>query len=189
MGYIILLILILIGVAVATWYIYTYNKFIRLDNDVEEAEASIDVFLKKRHDLIPNLVNTVKGYAAHETAVFDAVNSARAQIASSHTLAERQEGEERLTGALHGVLALAEAYPDLKSSSNFLELQAELSHIESELASARRYYNANVKLFNTMLRTWPSSAIARQRGWGKKPYWQIDPEDRTNTDVDFSSIH
>lgn len=185
MGFVVLLILILIGVAVATWYIYTYNRFIRLDNDVEEAEASIDVYLKKRHDLIPNLVNTVKGYAAHETAVFDAVNAARSEIAAARSPEERQAGEEKLTGALQGVLALAEAYPDLKSSANFLELQGELSHIESELASARRYYNANVKLFNTMLRTWPSSAIARQRGWGKKPYWQADPEDRANVDVSF----
>lgn len=185
MGLIIGLILIVIVVAIATWYIYTYNRFIRLDNDVEEAEATIDVFLKKRHDLIPNLISTVKGYAAHENAVFDAVNRAQEEIAAARTPQARQNGEENLTAALHGVLALAEAYPDLKSSANFLQLQDELAHIESELASARRYYNANVKLFNTMLRTWPSSAIARQRGWGKKPYWQIDPQDRSEPEVKF----
>lgn len=179
----------IIGVVAAIiiiWVVHAYNKFIRLSNDIDESASTIQVFQKKRSDLIPNVVSTVKGYAAHETEIFDRVTSAREKVLTAKTPEQREAGEAELTGALNRLFAVAEAYPDLKASTNFLNLQNQLNQIESEIASARRYYNANVKLYNTRLQTWPTSIIARQHGFTRRPLYEVDNvQDLENVKVAF----
>lgn len=171
---------------IAIWAVIIYNRFIRLANDIEESASTIQVYEKKRFDLIPNLVRTVKGYAAHETDIFDRVTSARERVLSAKTPQERAEGEAALGSAMDRLFAVAEAYPDLKASANFLDLQAQLGQIEGEIANARKYYNANVKLYNTQLLTWPTRVIARRHGFTKKPLYEVpDQAQRENVQVTF----
>lgn len=171
---------------IAIWAVIIYNRFIRLANDIEESASTIQVYEKKRFDLIPNLVRTVKGYAAHETDIFDRVTSARERVLSAKTPQERAEGEAALGSAMDRLFAVAEAYPDLKASANFLDLQAQLGQIEGEIANARKYYNANVKLYNTQLLTWPTRVIARRHGFTKKPLYEVpDQVQRENVQVTF----
>lgn len=175
-----------VAAIIIIWVITAYNKFIRLSNDIEEAASTIQVYEKKRSDLIPNVVSTVKGYAAHETEIFDNVTNAREKVLTAKTPEQREAGEAQLQGALNRLFAVAEAYPDLKASTNFLNLQNQLSQIESEIASARRYYNANVKLYNTRLQTWPTSIIARQHGFTRRPLYEVqDSADLQNVKVSF----
>lgn len=174
--------LIVVGIVVAViaiWAVVIYNRFIRLANDIEEAASTIKVYEKKRFDLVPNLVTTVKGYAAHETEIFDSVTKARERVLSAKTPAEREEGEQQLSAAMGRLFAVAEAYPDLKASANFLDLQNQLGQIESEIASARKYYNANVKLYNTQLLTWPTRIIARRHGFTKKELYDVPDQAQT----------
>ncbi|MBD5559896.1 MAG: LemA family protein [Clostridia bacterium] len=174
------------AVIIIIWAVHAYNKFIRLSNDIDEAASTIQVFEKKRSDLIPNVVSAVKGYAAHETEIFDSVTKARERVLSAPDEAARQKSEEELGGALSRLLAVAEAYPDLKANTNFLNLQNQLEQIESEIASARRYYNANVKLYNTRLQTWPTSIIARRQGFTRRPLYEVpDPGELQNVKVAF----
>ena len=171
---------------IAIWAVVAYNKFIRLSNDIDEAASTIQVFQKKRSDLIPNVVSAVKGYAAHETAIFDDVTKARERELTAKTPEARAEAETAVSGALSRLLAVAEAYPDLKASTNFLNLQNQLAQIESEIAGARRYYNANVKLYNTRLLTWPTSIIARKQGFTRRALFEVDdPGDLNNVTVSF----
>lgn len=171
---------------IAIWAVIIYNRFIRLANDIEESASTIQVYEKKRFDLIPNLVRTVKGYAAHETDIFDRVTSARERVLSAKTPQERAGGEAALGSAMDRLFAVAEAYPDLKASANFLDLQAQLGQIEGEIANARKYYNANVKLYNTQLLTWPTRVIARRHGFTKKPLYEVpDQAQRENVQVTF----
>lgn len=175
-----------VAVIIVIWAVHAYNKFIRLSNDIDEAASTIQVFEKKRSDLIPNVVSAVKGYAAHETEIFDQVTQARERVLSARNPEERQEGEAALGGALSRLLAVAEAYPDLKANANFLNLQNQLAQIEGEIADARRYYNANVKLYNTRLQTWPTSVIARRQGFTKRPMYEVpDAGDLQNVKVAF----
>ncbi len=157
LGYIILGILVILVI----WVIASYNKFVRLINNTKEAWADIDVQLKRRYDLIPNLVNTVKGYATHESSAFENVTKARS-MAMGVTGANpaHAEAENMLTGALKSIFAIAEAYPDLKANTNFLELQRELSDTENKIQSARRFYNGNVRELNTGLQQFPGNVIA-----------------------------
>ena len=141
---IIYIILAIVGL-VLLWFIFAYNGFVRLVNRAKEAWADIDVQLKRRYDLIPNLVNTVKGYASHEAATFAKVTEARTAAMSAGTVAEQAQAENMLTGALKSLFAVSEAYPDLKANQNFLELQRELSDTENKIQAARRFYNTNVR--------------------------------------------
>lgn len=181
--WILLGVVLMIAVAFLVWYVMTYNRFIRLHADIEEARSTIGVFEKKRYDLIPNVVASVKGYARHESQVFERVNAARERLAATATPAQRQADEAELAGSLRGLLALAEAYPDLKANTNFLDLQQQLNQVESDIASARRYYNGSVKLFNAMLQTWPSRVIARRQGFSREPYYETDPAEQQNVQV------
>ena len=156
-------------VIIVIWYITAYNSFIKMKNSIEEAWATIDVYLKKRFDLIPNLVETVKGYAAHERGTLDEVTAARNSVASSATTEERLANENILSGTLRSLSAVAEAYPDLKANTNFLDLQNQLNMVETDLANARKYYNANVRMFNTKLETFPTRFIARKFNFTKQP--------------------
>ena len=154
--------LIIIGVLVllVVFGIAQYNRLVRLNITVDEAFAQIEVQLKRRADLIPNLVETVKGYAAHEQGTFDAVVAARAKSTSASTVADVAAADGALTNALRGLLAVAEAYPDLKASTNFLSLQEELSTTENKVSFARQFYNDNVRSLNTAVKTIPTSFFA-----------------------------
>ncbi|MEK9177171.1 MAG: LemA family protein [Patescibacteria group bacterium] len=142
------------------WFIATYNGFVRLTQRAKEAWADIDVQLKRRYDLIPNLVETVKGYAAHEKEAFESVTKARAAAMGAQSVAEHGKAENMLTNALKSIFAVAEAYPSLMANQNFLELQRELSDTENKVQAARRFYNTNVRDLVTMLQSFPANLVA-----------------------------
>jgi LemA protein len=163
-----------------------YNRLIRLNITVDEAFAQIEVQLKRRADLIPNLVETVKGYASHEQSTFDAVVTARAKATSATTVADVAAADGALTNALKGLLAVAEAYPDLKASANFLSLQEELSTTENKVSFARQFYNDNVRVLNTAVKTIPSSFFAGFAKVGVRDFYEVEnPTDRSVPNVKF----
>ena len=178
----VVLIVIIIFVAVL---VGMYNKFVRMRNSCEEAWATIDVYLKKRFDLIPNLVETVKGYAKHESGTLEAVIAARNTAMNAGNAKDRIAAENALSGTLKTLFAVSEAYPDLKANTNFMDLQNQLKTIESDLAEARKYYNANVKVINTAMQTFPSSIVARFMKLEKFEYYEIEEEARQNVKVSF----
>ena len=158
-------IVLILAIAVIGWWISTRNAFVRLKNKVEEAWATIDVYLKKRFDLIPNLVETVKGYANHESGTLKAVVEARNLSAGARTLDEKMSADSQLSSSLKTLFtAVSESYPQLQANTNFLDLQGQLKNIESELESSRRYYNGVVKSFNTKLEVFPSNLVANGMG-------------------------
>ncbi len=159
------------------WVIAAYNGFVRLKNGIEEAFSTMDVYLKKRYDLIPNLVETVKGYASHEKETLERVISARNMAVSATSLEDRVEKENILSGTLKSLFAVTEAYPDLKANTNFLELQGELTKIENEIASSRKYYNAIVKTYNIKRETFPNVIIAGIFNFNKKPMFEVGGEE------------
>ncbi len=167
---------ILIILALIVLYIISsFNRFTRLKNRTEEAWADIETQLKRRYDLIPNLVNTVKGYATHETTAFENVTKARTMAMSgSGANPNHAEAENMLTGALKSIFAIAEAYPDLKANTNFIELQRELSDTENKIQAARRFYNANVRDINTAVAVFPGNMISKMFSFKKMEYFDID---------------
>ena len=178
---------ILLGVAVLLilWVIGTYNGLIKLRNLKDEAFATMDVYLKKRYDLVPNLVETVKGYAAHEKQTLQQVVEARSRAMNAGTVEERQAGENALTGTLKSLFALAENYPDLKANTGFLDLQRQLQKVEEDIAQSRKYYNAVVKDFNTRIQLFPISLVAGSLGFSKATYFEIETGERDNVQVRF----
>ena len=182
-----IIILGVIVVALVLWFFGAYNGLIRLRNTVQEAWAQIDVELKRRHDLIGNLVETVKGYAAHERGTLEAVTQARAAaMAGGQSPAATAKSEAALTQALVRLNAVAEAYPDLKANANFSALQAELGATEDRIASARRYYNANVRELNTKVESIPTNFVAGPAGVHKAEYFELDaPAEREAPKVSF----
>lgn len=169
---------ILIGIIVLLilWVVFAYNRFIALINHAKEAWADIDVQLKRRYDLIPNLVNTVKGYAAHESTVFDKVTQARTAAMGAQNIADKGKAENMLTNALKSVFAVAEAYPDLKANQNFLALQTELSDTENKIQAARRFYNGNVRDLNIAIESFPGNVIASRFHFAKMELFALDEE-------------
>lgn len=151
---------VIIIIVALLWVVFAYNGFIRLINRAKEAWADIDIQLKRRYDLIPNLVNTVKGYATHESSAFENVTKARSAAMGAGNIEEKGKAENMLSGALKSIFALAEAYPDLKANQNFLELQRELSDTENKIQAARRFYNSNVRDLNTRIESFPANIIA-----------------------------
>jgi len=179
---------IIIGaiVLLVIFAIAQYNRLVRLNITVDEAFAQIEVQLKRRADLIPNLVETVKGYAKHEQSTFDAVVTARAKATSATTVADVAAADGALTNALKGLLAVAEAYPDLKASSNFLSLQEELSTTENKVSFARQFYNDNVRALNSAVATIPSSFFAGFAKVGARDFYEVEnPTDRNVPNVSF----
>ena len=171
---------------IALFLITQYNRLIRLNITVDEAWAQIEVQLKRRADLIPNLVETVKGYAAHEQSTFDAVVTARAKATSATGVADTAAADGMLTQALRGLLAVAEAYPDLKASSNFLSLQEELSTTENKVAFARQFYNDNVRNLNTAVKTIPTNFFAGFAKVTEREFYEVeDPQARSVPKVSF----
>jgi LemA protein len=167
-------------------FVVGYNRLVRLRNEVGTGWANIDVQLKRRADLIPNLVETVKGYAAHERGVFDSVTEARTSLLRAGSPGAAAEANEQLTGALGRLFAVAEAYPDLKASQNFLRLQDELTDTEDKVAAARRYYNATVMRFNTKLQSFPGVLYAGALGFHAREFFSADEGDHAVPQVDLA---
>jgi LemA protein len=186
---IVVIVLVVLLVIIALWGVSGYNGLIRLRNRVQEAWRQIDVELTRRHDLIPNLVETVKGYAAHERGTLEAVIQARnAAVAPGSSVAEQGQQENVLTQALGRLFALAEAYPDLKANQNFLALQNELTSTEDRIAAGRRYYNATVRELNTKVETIPTNFIAGIANVERADYFEEEnPEARSAPSVSFGS--
>jgi LemA protein len=179
--------LIIIGILVliALFVMLSYNGLVRLRNRIENSWSQIDVQLQRRYDLIPNLVETVKGYAAHEKGVFEAVTQARANAINAKGVAEQAQAENAITGALKSLFAVSEAYPELKANQNFLALQEELTGTEGRIAYARQFYNDTVQSYNTKLQTFPSSVIANSFGFKAREYFESDDTSRGPVQVKF----
>jgi len=186
-GLIALVVIAVVVVLVLLWGVAQYNGFVRLRNLVQESWRQIDVELHRRHDLIPNLVETVKGYAAHERGVFDEVTRARAAAAGpSAGPAEQASQENALNVALGRLLAVAENYPVLRASENFQQLQAELANTEDRIAAGRRFYNANVRELNTKVESFPANVVAGMFGFTRAEYFEVDdPQVRRAPTVGF----
>ncbi|MDE2188426.1 MAG: LemA family protein [Patescibacteria group bacterium] len=170
-------IIIAILAILVVWAIVAFNGLVRSKNRVQESWADIDVQLKRRYDLIPNLVETVKGYAAHEKTVFEDVTQARAVAMGATGLAQKGQAENQLAGALKSLFAVSEAYPDLKANQNFLALQNELTDTEDKIQAARRFYNGNVRDFNTAIQVFPGSIIAGTFHFTAMEFFQLDAAD------------
>lgn len=176
----------LILLILVIWGISAHNKLVRMRNQYEEGFHNIDIYLKKRFDLIPNLVETVKGYAKHESETFQRVTEARAKAGNAVTPAEKLEANAQLTQAMRNFNMVMERYPELKANVNFMDLQNQLKGLESELANARKYYNGTVKAFNTAIQVFPTSVIAKFMKLEKQPYFELDDEaERKNVKVSF----
>lgn len=180
-----LIIIIAVAALLILWVIVTYNGFIRLRNKFDESFSTMDVYLKKRFDLVPNLVATVKGYAKHEVETLEKVIAAR-QSGTRSSVDEKVEDENQISTAIRQIFALSESYPELKANTNFQELQTQLADIEEDIANSRKYYNAVVKQFNTKCQTVPSNIIAKIFGFKPLPMFTIDSaEERKNVKVDL----
>ena len=178
-------IILVVVVVIGLYFVGVYNKLVRLRNQSEESEAAIDAHLKKRYDLIPNIVETVKGYASHEKETLTAVIEARNKAMSATTLAEKNDAANAFSATLKTLFALSESYPDLKANQGFLDLQSQLQKIENELLNARKYYNAIVKDMNNMVQTIPSSIVASITQFKKLPYLEIEEEAEAQVKVKF----
>ena len=160
-------------VILALYAVSVYNRLVRLKNLVQEAWSSIDVMLKKRYDLIPNLVETVKGYASHERETLDSVTQARTMAKNAGSVQEKEAAEKNLNQAMMNLFAVAEQYPDLKANANFQQLQTELSSLESDIEKSRRYYNGTARENNTLIESFPSNIIANMYKFEKAPFFEL----------------
>ena len=180
-----LIIVIAVVAIIAIYLMTTYNSFVKLRNQAEEAGAGIDVHLKERYDLIPNLVETVKGYAKHESSTLEAVIKARNSAMSASTLEEKDAANNALSGTLKSLFALSESYPDLKSNTGFVDLQQKLTEIEKGLLNARKYYNAIAKQMNSKVEMFPSCLVASMTGFRKLPYAEVEEAAKARVEVKF----
>ncbi len=185
----IIIVLIVIAVTIVAWGITVYNGLIRLKNRVDEAWSDIDVQLKRRYDLIPNLIETVKGYAKHESQTFEKVVEARSAAMSAQEGGDAKaqaEAENMLSSTLKSIFALSENYPDLKANQNFLELQQELSDTENKIQASRRFYNGNVRDFNTKIELFPNNIMAGMLNFKARDFFEIEDEkEKENVKVEF----
>jgi LemA protein len=179
------IIVVVIVVLVLLVLVFMYNGLVRRRNRIDNAWSQIDVQLKRRYDLIPNLVESVKGYAAHEKGVFESVTQARSAAMNAQGPADQAQAENVLSGALKSLFAVAEAYPDLKANQNFLNLQEELTSTEHRIAYARQFYNDSVLTYNNRIQTVPSSIIAGMFNFEKREYFEGDPEATGPVKVEF----
>ncbi len=178
---------IILGIvaALVVWAIAIYNGLIRLKNRVDEAWSDIDVQLKRRYDLIPNLVSTVKGYAAHEKEVFEKVTEARTRAMGAQSAHDKAAAENMLSQTLKSLFAVAENYPDLKANQNFLELQRELTDTEDKIQASRRFYNGNVRDFNTKIQVFPNNIFAGMLGFSDREFFEAAEEEKGAVKVEF----
>ncbi len=182
-----LIVLVVLIVVIGGYLALTYNRLVGLRNRVETAWSQIDVQLKRRYDLIPNLVETVRGYASHERETLEAVIQARQQAIAAPDVEQRAQAENMLTGMLRQLFALSEAYPDLKANENFASLQDELTQTEEQIAFARRYYNERVLNYDNSIEMFPSNIVAGMFGFEEKPYFEAETESREPVQVDFGT--
>ena len=180
-----LIVIIVLVVLILLWFIGVNNSLVSLRNKVRNQFSQIDVQLKKRYDLIPNLVETVKGYAKHESETLEAVMKARASYASATTDSEKIEASNALGQQLSRLLAVAEAYPDLKANTNFLNLQDQLKEIEDKIGYARQFYNDSVMVYNNKIEMFPSSIVANMRGFKAEAFFQAAEQERENVKVEL----
>lgn len=179
-------IFLIVFVLIIFWIILAYNRLVTLRNRVKEAWADIEVQMKRRYDLIPNLVETVKGYASHEREIFERVTEARSRAIEATGTKEKAEAENFLSQTLKTLFAVAENYPDLKASGNFLELQRELTDTEDKIQAARRFYNGNVRDLNIALESFPTNLIGQAFGFKKEEFFELEaPEERLAPRVGF----
>ena len=184
-GLIILLVVIVIVVILFLFVVSTHNKLIELRNRVKDQWAQIDVQLKRRFDLIPNLVETVKGYAKHEKETLDSVINARNKYLSASSNSEQISANNELTGAISKLFALSESYPDLKANTNFVEMQNSLRDVEDKIASARQFYNDTVLQYNNKVQMFPSNIIAGMFNFKAEAYFEVESKERENVKVNF----
>lgn len=177
--------IIVVGIILVLYFIATYNSLIILKTRIQEALSGIDVQLKRRADLIPNLVETVKGYAKHEKEVFENVTKARSALLSASSLSEKADANNQLSGALKSLFAVAESYPELKASTNFQDLQRQLEDTEDKVAYSRQFYNSNVLDFNAKVQVFPTNIIANMFGFKSFDFFQATEEERKKVDVKF----
>lgn len=179
-------VVVLLAVIIVGWYICTHNALVRMKNNVEEAWSTIDIYLKKRYDLIPNLVETVKGYAKHESETYQKITDARARLGAANTTNEKIEADKQMTAAVRSLFAVVENYPELKANTNFLDLQNQLKNIEGEIAQSRKYYNATVREFNIKIQSFPASIVAKKMKLEKASLYEVEnAEERQNVKVSF----
>lgn len=171
-----LLMLVIVIIVTGFWAITSYNSFVHLKAVVDEAWSGISVQLKRRYDLIPNLVATVKQYSLHEKGVLETVAQMRSNSINAHGVTEKAAAESGLSGALKTLFAVAENYPDLKANQNFLDLQTELARLENEIQLSRRYYNGAARNYNIMVQSFPAKVIAQSTGFEKVPFFELDSE-------------
>ena len=174
----VLIVILVVVVLLVVWGISIYNNLVKLRNNRENAFANIDVQLKQRHDLIPQLVATVKGYAQHEKELLERITQARSAAMNANTINDKIQAENALSSALAGLKVSVEAYPDLKANQNFLQLQDEISDIENKIAATRRYFNTATRELNNAVQTFPSNIFAGMFGFQKEPMFEIPKEDR-----------
>ena len=173
-GIVLVIVIVALIVIIGLYLLTTYNGLVRLNVQVDEAWSDITVQLKRRADLIPNLINTVKGYAAHESGVFEAVTQARAASISATTPAQASAAENQLQGTLKSLFAVAEAYPQLQANQNFLQLQGELVDTEDKIQESRRFYNGGVRELNTKIKTFPNTLFVRGLGFKERDFFEVD---------------
>ena len=178
-----ILITIIVVAVIVIWVVAIYNGLVRLRNNRENAFADIDVQLKQRHDLIPQLVNAVKGYVKHEQQTLQAITNARQQAVQATTVNDKIQAEQQLTSAIRGFNIQVEAYPDLKASANFMQLQEEMSDIENKLASVRRYFNSATRELNTAVQKFPNVVFAGMFGFSSQPMFDVGTEQRQQMDT------
>lgn len=174
-----LIVIIAIVVLLVFWLIGLYNKLVKFKNNRENAFADIDVQMRQRNDLIPQLVSTVKGYATHERELLERITQARSAVMNAGSINDKMVADTQLTQALQGLRVTVEAYPDLKANTNFLQLQEEISDIENKLAAARRYFNSATRELNTSVESFPASIIASKFGFTRQPMYELSAEQRT----------
>lgn len=183
-----LIIVIAVVVLLVLFAITLYNRFVRLRNRADNAWAQVDVQLRRRYDLIPNLVETVKGYASHERETFERVTQARAAASAARTVEEQGQAENMLTSALRQLFAVAEAYPELRANENFQDLQRQLTETEGQIAVARQIYNDTVLAYNNAVQTFPGVLIAGPFGFSQRAYLEIEEQSRAPAEVDFRDM-
>lgn len=183
---IILLFLLAIAVGVVLWFVGVYNGLVQLRNNIDKAWSNIDVLLKQRHDELPKLIDTCKGYMAHEQGTFQKITEARTRVMSASTISEKAQADNLLSGALKSLFAVAENYPELKANTNFMQIQQRISGIESDLTARRDRFNEDTNSYNIRIEIAPDVFVARLLGYGRRDLFKVAEGDRADVKVDFA---
>jgi len=178
--------IIIIVILLAAWAVVSYNGFVKLRNQIEEAFSTMDIYLKKRYEMIPNLVEIVKQYSIHEKETLEKIVQARSMAINARSVEERGQNENMLSGALKSLFAISEGYPELKANQNYLELQDQLVVLEDDISQSRKYYNGVVKVMNNKVEIFPSNLFAKIFGFNRYPYFMAEEYERQNVEIRFN---